>query len=337
MSCVAVLALGQAAHAAPVLAADCQSDQADRATYTANGDGRGNGTAWGEIARRDARRRQHVMQALKQGRLRQLEDYRCAALILLHAGDEPTLRLSYALAVQGQSLFPGQPALARLAARAWDRLMMARQQPQWFSTQFDAAGTDGFRLYPLATGLMSEAERSRLGGLTDAEARAELAALNADLARTAKAAEPAAPAGRRYRLAAAPELLLPALDLDIGLANFLAQFRQEGLLVKAADSGELQARLIFLPRPAAALRAYFEGEVPRIPRAEGSATPTSASVADVRLELRDGQVRRLVVGIDDEVQAAATLVVRPSRFFELEVEPGSDEASLTLARVRREP
>ncbi len=327
----------QAAHAAPLLAADCRADQADRETYTAHGDGRGNGTGWDEIARRDAQRQQHVRQALKQQRIRQLEDYRCAALILLHAGDEPTLRLSYALAVQGQALFPGQPALVRLAARAWDRLMMARQQPQWFATQFEAVGAAGFRLYPLATGLMSEAERSRLGGLTDAEAQAELAALNAEHARTARATEPPAPVGTRYRLAAASEQLLSTLDLDVGLANFLAQFRQEGLLLTPSDSGERQGRLIFIPRPAAALRAYFQGEVPRIPRAEGSATPTSASVADVKLELRDGRIERLLVGIDDEVQAAATLVVRPSRVFELRVEPGTDEASLTLTRIRREP
>jgi hypothetical protein len=323
-----------AAHAATKLAEDCRTDQTDREGYKPHADTGGNDLAWDKIAKRDVQRRQRVLDAVKQHRLRSAEDYRCAALILLHAGDEPNLRLSYALAVQGQSVYPGHAALVRLSANAWDRLMMARQQPQWFATQFQAKqGSSEFQLYPVAASVMTEDERSRLGGLTSAEVSAKLAALNAQK-RPAGTAD-AAPVGRRYRLVAAKELLLSSLDLDVGLANALAQAKQEGLLFTAASSGEAVARLIYLGRASAPIQAFFTDEVARIPKAEGSATPTSASVADVQIKREPDGQHRLVLGIDDDVQAAATLVVKPSRFFELLVETNELEGTLTLKSFKR--
>lgn len=339
----ALLAAGSLAQAAPSLAADCRADQADRAAYQ-TGDA---GPDWAAIARRDAQRQARVRAAVKDRRLRSAEDFRCAALILLHAGDEPALRLAYALAIQGQFLAPDRPTLARLAADAWDRLMMARQQPQWFATQLVAAGPagTGFQLYPVVPGLMSDTERTRLGGLSEAEVQAELARLNAPQptsqpsaqAPASGAATPDAAGPSPLAFTAEPALLLDALATDPGLANTLAQLLQEGLPRPVPAEGATPARLIFLPRSPAALRAYFERRVPRIPRFEGSATPTSASVAEIRFETRDGRAHRLVVGIDDDVQAAAVLTVRPSRFFALRAEQAAPDGPVTLTAIERQP
>ncbi|RTL32750.1 MAG: hypothetical protein EKK53_29160 [Burkholderiales bacterium] len=330
------MAAGPLARAAPSLAADCRADQADRAAYRATNGGPG----WTGIAQRDGQRQQRVRAAVKAGRLRRAEDFRCAALILLHAGDETALRLAFSLAVQGQVLDPQRPALARLAADAWDRLMMARQQPQWFATQFVATGGDAtrFQLYPVQPGLMSEAERARLGGLTDAEIQAELARLNA---RPAPAA-PASPAPPGQDAAPLPvtadaTLLLATLDTDLGLANTLAQLLQEGLPAPTTSDGSTPTRLLFIPRDADALRRYFERQVPRIPRFEGSATPTSASAAEIQVDTRNGRVWRVQLGIDDAVQAAATLTVRPNRVFTLTVAQRTAGGPLTLTHIERQP
>lgn len=328
--------LAPLAQAAPSLTADCRADQADRAGYRPAGASPG----WADIARRDAQRQARVRAAVKAGRLRSAEDFRCAALILLHAGDEGALRLAFALAVHGQYLDPQRPALTRLAADAWDRLMMARQQPQWFATQFVATGADAtrFQLYPVLLDLMSEAERSRLGGLSDAEIQAELARLNAP--HPSAASSPPAPQANdspALQVTADPVLLLAALHTDLGLANTLAQLLQDGLPAPTAAQGSTPARLIFVPRDAAALGRYFEHEVDRIPRFEGSATPTSASAADIMIDTRDGRVWRLRIGIDDEVQAAATLTVRPSRAFAVLAEQAAPGAPVTLMKVERLP
>ncbi len=318
------------AHAAPSLAADCRADQADRAP--------GAGADWAAVARRDTQRQQRVRNAVKALRLRSAEDFRCASLILLHAGDELALRLAFALAVQGQALAPDQPRLARLAADAWDRLMMARQQPQWFATQFVAAGAGdkGFKLYPVVPDLMSDTERARLGGLREAEVQAELSRLNAAPV-SAGVAPPDAASPPPLQLRAEPAVLLPVLDLDAGLANALAQLLQEGLPRPTTAQGSTPTRLIFLPRSPAALRPFFARQAPRVPRFEGSATPTSASVAEIQVETHAGRVHRLVVGIDDEVQAAAVLTVRPSRFFALQAEQATPDGPVTLTGIERQP
>lgn len=337
--CTALILAGvllPTAHAASLLVRDCRADQSDRDAYSQRADTGNNELAWDKIAKRDVRRRQHVLDAIKHQRLRSAEDYRCAALILLHAGDEPNLRLSYAVAVQGQALHPGHTGLVRLSANAWDRLMMARQQPQWFATQFQLNEGDAeFQLYPLAASVMSEEERSRLGGLTSAEVATKLATMNAAQPRASKTE--AASTGIRYRLMATKELLLSSLDLDLGFANVLAQAKQEGLLFNAAGNGESTARLIFIGRTTAAIHAFFSSDEARIPRAEGSATPTSASVADIQIKPQPDGQHRLLIGLDDEVQAAATLVVNPSRFYELVVEANEAERTLALKTFKRLP
>lgn len=328
-------AVAAPATAAPSLRSDCAADQADRRGDPAAA------THWAGVATRDAQRQQRVRATLKQGRLRSAEDYRCAALILVHAGDEASLRLSFSLAVQGQLLFPEQATLRRLAADAWDRLMMARQQPQWFATQFVTTpeASDRFQPYPMAAGLMSETERVRLGGLSDADVARQLAALNARPATPGAAAAPPPPAA--VAISAGPTWLLAALDADLGLANVLAQLQQHGLQAapQAAAGGDadVSARLIFLPRDAAALRRYALGEVPVLPRPEGSATPTTASVAEIRLaRSADGQ-HSLWMGIDDGVQAAATLVVRPSRVFRVDVSPTTEGGGWVVTGFQRQP
>lgn len=332
------LLCGAAAMAEVAPKADCNGDQADRRAYIESG----KGTDWTAVASRDLERQRQVIQDLRQGRIQKDADYYCASLILLHAGDETQLRLSFALAVQAQSLFPDEPRFGKLAARAWDRLMMARQQPQWFATQFETrgAGSSEFRLYSLAPGVMSETERARLGGLSDAEVQAELRSLNAGAKDSAKtpstdgAVAAAKAEERRYAVKLETALLQSTLDLDLSLANFLALSRQGGLKGVSSTAGDWQGRSIFIPRSKEALRAYFDGRVQAFPMPEGSATPVTGSVAEFKLEGQAPGMQRLTVGIDDEVQAAAVLVVRPSRYFELLIEQDVADGGLVVKSVR---
>ncbi|MCY4746704.1 hypothetical protein NYO99_17135 [Pelomonas sp. UHG3] len=318
ISAISALLWFNLANAGTVQDADCLGDQSDRKNY----DKAVGASNWAAIAERDAKRQRQVVSQLKTHRVRSARDFYCSSLILLHAGDEKSLQLSYSLAVQAKLHFPEERKFVRLSALAWDRLMMARRQPQWFSTQFEqnASKAGAFHLYPVAEGLMSESERVKLGGLSDAEVSAELKTLNAAPAATSQS--PSASlvqdnAATRFELKIDAALLTTAVDADASLATFLALAKQTGFLAKTSDNGVLTGRRIFLPRTREALRPYFDGTVSTFPRPEGSATPVSGSGAEYKIEPAVDGVRRMTVGIDDNVQAAATMVVHPSRFFEL--------------------
>lgn len=319
--------------------ADCQGDQSDRRKYDKSGS-----TDWATIADRDALRQRKVVAQIKAHRVRTRNDFYCSSLILLHAGDEKNLKLSYSLAIQGILHFPDEPKFIKLSALAWDRLMMARQQPQWFGTQFEKFGpkTEVFRLYPLADGVMSEAERVKLGGQSTAQIAAELQSLNAsfpsapsETQSTASGQNPGA-TGMRFELKVDEALLVAALEADASLATFLSLAKQTGFLAKTTDDGVMRGRRIFLARSKEALRPYFDGAVSTFPRPEGSATPVTGSGAEYTLEPEIDGLRRMTIGIDDNVQAAATVVIRPSRHFELMLQQHGP-AELTVKSLGASP
>ena len=151
---------------------------------------------------------------------------------------------------------------------------------------------------------------------------------------SASAPAAAAPAALQFRVT--PTMLKAALARDGSLGNALAFFVRQGVALSPAD-GVRQGRLVFVPRPAAALAAFIDDPSRPFPEVAGSATPTLASGAVYRLEPAPGGGRRLMVGLDDAVQAAAQPEVTPTRWFELSVAEGAQALTLLAWRPLTAP
>lgn len=313
-------AAASAAAPSPLQAA-CAADQREREAHDRDPASHD----WTDIGKRDRQRQDLAIAALRAGQVRSFEDHRCAALILLHAGEEDRLRLAFATAAQGELKFGDRLVLPKLAARAWDRLMMARRQPQWYATQFEAGRDGKFQLYPLAPGVMTEQERIAGGGMSEAAVATQLHRLNASLPPSAPPAAAAVPK-EKLPLRIAPDMLRSALAQDEGLGNALVLMLRNGLAL-TPDGRARRGQLIFIPRTAAALAAFVDDPTTAFPPRPGSATPTTASGAEYRLEPAAAGEMRLVIGLDDAVQAAAVLVVTPTRWFEVTLAPGDGEVT----------
>lgn len=150
----------------------------------------------------------------------------------------------------------------------------------------------------------------------------------------AASAPPAAGATLQFRVTAT--MLKAALARDGSLGNALAFFVRQGVALSPAD-GVRQGRLVFVPRPAAALAAFIDDPSRPFPEVAGSATPTLASGAVYRLEPAPGGGRRLMVGLDDAVQAASQPEVTPTRWFELGVAEGPEALTLLAWRPLTAP
>jgi len=93
------------------------------------------------------------------------------------------------------------------------------------------------------------------------------------------------------------------------------QWQRSGLS-STASAEHPQGTMYFLPRPAAMLQDMLDHPDAPWPQPPGSATPTSASAAVYRTETGP-HGSQLVLGLDDEVQAAAVMVPRPRRWYAL--------------------
>ncbi len=164
---VSPVASAQNAELAAIHQAD-QSARSDPATID-----------WTALAVEDAKRRERVVQLLRDGAVRSATDYHHAAMIFQHGSTLEDIRLAHALATLAMSLEPGVPGHRWLVAASWDRMMTQQLQPQWYGTQFQG-NRDGMFLYPVAEGAVSDEDRQAMHVPTLAEARARLE----ELART---------------------------------------------------------------------------------------------------------------------------------------------------------
>lgn len=127
----------------------------------------------GKVLERDATRRDQVLSIMGAHGLNSARDYFNAALIMQHS--RPDIELAYALATISHYLEPTNKAPTSLMAAAWDRLLMQRVQPQWYGTQYKNDGAGGVFLFPVAEGVITDAERERMGVSTLEEARNRVA------------------------------------------------------------------------------------------------------------------------------------------------------------------
>lgn len=145
-----------------------EADQADR--MPSNGK-----IEWSEVSKRDALRRDRVLEILKSGGLTTAWDYFNAALVMQHGQATEDIRLAHSLSTVAATLDPQHPKAKWLMAASWDRLMVRFKQPQWYGTQFtqDAAGKTV--LVPVHPDAVTDIDRATLGvpPLAESKARAE--------------------------------------------------------------------------------------------------------------------------------------------------------------------
>ena len=91
---------------------------------------------WAKVSAEDAVRRTQVLELIKQGSVRNAEDYCNAALIFQHGDSVDDIRLAYSLATTSRALDPSGKRCKWLSAAAWDRILLRLNKPQWYGTQF---------------------------------------------------------------------------------------------------------------------------------------------------------------------------------------------------------
>jgi hypothetical protein len=87
-----------------------------------------------EINERDEARRQEILTLLAQGKVRTAQDYFYSAVIFHHGQTNDHYRTASSLAWIAATLDPKRNYLY-LSASTWDRMMLKRDQPQWYGVQ----------------------------------------------------------------------------------------------------------------------------------------------------------------------------------------------------------
>ena len=113
----------------PELARLYQEDQGDRAGTLKD-------TDWAAVEKRDAERRQRVLEIMEKGGARQAADYYHAAMVFQHSVKPEDHDHAHAWCLEALKLDPGHAKARWLAAASKDRALMWRGQPQLYGTQF---------------------------------------------------------------------------------------------------------------------------------------------------------------------------------------------------------
>ena len=127
---------------------------------------------WAKVSAEDATRRVQVLDLIRQGGVRNAEDYCNAALIFQHGDTVDEIRLAYSLATTSRALDPASKRCKWLSAAAWDRLLMRLNRPQWYGTQFTKSQAGKWELYHVDETAVSDSDRAELGVPPIAESRA---------------------------------------------------------------------------------------------------------------------------------------------------------------------
>ena len=128
------------------------ADQADRTSGLLSRD-------WRLLVKRDMERQGQVRQLLAKTPNLDGVDYFNAALVMQHGQSVDDYRLANALATIAAQIDPENANAKWLVAATWDRLLESMQQPQWYGTQFVKNAEGRVVLYPIADGVISDADR----------------------------------------------------------------------------------------------------------------------------------------------------------------------------------
>jgi hypothetical protein len=139
----------------PRLAVLFQEDQDDRHGFP------NTKRSYEEINERDEARRQEILALLARGKIRTAQDYFYSAIIFHHGQTNDHYRTATSLAWIAATLDP-KPKYLYETASTWDRVMVKRNQPQWYGVQetYDEKFKQiGF--YPINDTAVTDEERVR--------------------------------------------------------------------------------------------------------------------------------------------------------------------------------
>jgi hypothetical protein len=114
-----------------------------------------------EINERDEARRQEILTLLAQGKVRTAQDYFYSAVIFHHGQTNDHYRTASSLAWIAATLDP-KPDYLYFTASTWDRMMLKRDQSQWYGVQ-EKRDENGKRVgfYPINDTAITDEERVR--------------------------------------------------------------------------------------------------------------------------------------------------------------------------------
>lgn len=130
-----------------------EDDQADRSRQPID---------WSVISRRDRERRSEVRRLLAAGELRDEWDYYWAAVVLIHSRDAKDLEDAHTLSCMAFELNQKSLQICAFYALSKDRLLISRNQPQWYGTQ-KVLIEGKLAIAPLEPYAVTDEERTAMG------------------------------------------------------------------------------------------------------------------------------------------------------------------------------
>ncbi len=121
---------------------------------------------WSVVMNHDRARSAAVDGMLKSGKVKTAKDYFHAANILIHGQTLRDMQLSYATSSIAVDLAPDNRKFKELNACAWDRIMLWRNRPQWYGTQYHRDSSGVWELDTLDADVFTDSERFDAGGRT---------------------------------------------------------------------------------------------------------------------------------------------------------------------------
>jgi hypothetical protein len=114
-----------------------------------------------EINERDEARRQEILALLARGKVRTAQDYFYSAIIFHHGQTNDHYRMASSFAWIAATLDP-KPKYLYETASTWDRMMLKRNQAQWYGVQ--PKHDENFKqvgFYPISDTAVTDEERVR--------------------------------------------------------------------------------------------------------------------------------------------------------------------------------
>ncbi|WP_300619038.1 hypothetical protein [Dokdonella sp.] len=135
---------------------------------------------WKVVSVQDKEHRIEVLDLLKSGKVVTAKDHFHAAMVYQHGDSLDDYRLAFALAQVAATLDPSLKSARWLTAAAWDRMLMKRNVPQWYGTQYHQPVPGGpMALYPVNEAAVTDAERAEMNAPSLQEAKDRLKQVNA--------------------------------------------------------------------------------------------------------------------------------------------------------------
>ena len=147
-----------------------EQDQADR---------RARPIDWSVVGPRDKARRMEVLELLRSGDARTANDFYHAAMIMQHGDSVEDYQLANSLARFSMTLDPSNTRARWLTAASWDRILMSKEMPQWYGTQYRQPSPGSpFELWPVEEAAVSDEEREAMNVPSLQEAKERLLQIN---------------------------------------------------------------------------------------------------------------------------------------------------------------